>query len=256
MSIKSIKFLVLFSVVLVIEADIDYCSLTCLNGKHQHTVCIRKKEQCGKGPKCHSNFRQVALTDEMRRLILDHHNTLRNKVATGQEKIGNQPPASNMRAMSWNKELEYIAQCWTNNCEYKHDDCRKTEQWGGVGQNLAIQAGYNFAHKDLDAIKKSINAWYSEVKNFNSSILPRFKSKGKVIHHYTQLVWAKTDHVGCALTFYKNSTGWNVHLMACNYGPTGNYNYFSVYKQGTPASDCGKLTVNKKYPGLCGPDNL
>ncbi|XP_072375991.1 scoloptoxin SSD976-like [Diabrotica undecimpunctata] len=80
--------------------------------------------------------------------------------------------------------------------------------------------------------------------------------RGKVIHHYTQLVWAKTDHVGCALTFYKNSTRWNFHLMACNYAPMGNYKYFSVYKQGTPASDCGKLPVNKKYPGLCGPDNL
>ncbi|CAG9841210.1 unnamed protein product [Diabrotica balteata] len=166
MTIKSIKFLVLFSVILVIEADFDYCSLSCLQGKYQHTVCMRKKEQCGKGPKCPSNFRQVALTDEMRRLILDHHNALRNKVATGQEKIGNQPPASNMRALSWNKELEYIAQCWTNNCEYKHDDCRKTEKWGAVGQNLAIQAGYNFGHKDLDVIKKSINAWYSESKNF------------------------------------------------------------------------------------------
>ncbi|XP_050518613.1 venom allergen 5-like [Diabrotica virgifera virgifera] len=256
MMIKIIKILVLFSVVLVIEADFDYCSLTCDHGKFQHTVCIRKKEQCGKGPKCHPSFRQVALTDKMRRIILDRHNALRNKVATGQEKIGNQPSASNMRALSWSRELEYIAQCWTNNCQYKHDDCRRTKKWGGVGQNVAIQSTYNFVFKDLDAFERSIKAWYSEVKIFNSSMLPRYESKGETIQHYTQLVWAKTDNVGCAATFYKNSTGWNFHLIACNYGPTGNYKYNSVYKQGPPVSDCGKLPVNKKYRGLCGPDNL
>lgn len=58
---------------------------------------------------------------------MDAHNTLRNFVASGNEKRGKpgpQPPAANMRALEWNSELTLVAERWAAQCLYANDICR------------------------------------------------------------------------------------------------------------------------------------
>ncbi|XP_072399645.1 venom allergen 5-like [Diabrotica undecimpunctata] len=251
--IHSIRLFVLFFVFYEAKGNNDYCSLRC--GPDEHTVCRRRNVQCGPGPQCSSNFRPIHLTDDDRRYILHLHNNLRNKVATGQEKRGNQPSASNMKALSYNRELESIAQCLTNTCNFAHDKCRRTAQWSWVGQNLGIRWTKGYVENVRSVITDVINSWYNEDKDFRSWGVSRYGFNARV-GHYTQQVWANTDHIGCAITFFVNSDGWNTHLMACNYGPGGNYQGQAIYKQGSPASNCGGLPVNSRYRGLCGNDYL
>lgn len=73
--------------------------------------------------------------------------------------------------------------------------------------------------------------------------------------HYTQLIWADSSEIGCALSYYTSDAGgrkWHHILFACNYGPGGNYIGRPVYKIGKPCSKCTKGKPNKKYRGLCG----
>ncbi|CAH1113370.1 unnamed protein product [Psylliodes chrysocephalus] len=255
------KLIILFlmtviAVTYIVFAQADYCQMSCkLNNQlFTHIICQRKNMNCGAGPDCGSSFNPIDLTEEDKQLILDVHNELRNKVATGQETIGNQPPASNMNALSYNEEIATFAQCHSNECQFKHDKCRRTAEWEWVGQNL--EKKFSSDGNVRVAINASIHNWYREVKSFSSSWINTFAEHGVMIGHYTQLVWAESKYVGCGLTNYL-SGDLNYFIFACNYGPGGNVAGASVYKIGSPATDCpGGESANPNYQGLCGSDDL
>ena len=48
--------------------------------------------------------------------------------------------------------------------------------------------------------------------------------------HFTQLVWAKTTHVGCGYIKFKDASGSHATQIACNYGPAGNFEGQLIYK--------------------------
>ena len=48
--------------------------------------------------------------------------------------------------------------------------------------------------------------------------------------HYTQVVWANSDKVGCGATSYKDGR-WFTTLYVCNYGPNGNFIKGQMYQQ-------------------------
>eukprot|EP00091_Calanus_sinicus_P021041 TRINITY_DN604_c1_g1_i8.p1 TRINITY_DN604_c1_g1~~TRINITY_DN604_c1_g1_i8.p1 ORF type:complete len:116 (-),score=32.40 TRINITY_DN604_c1_g1_i8:432-728(-) len=67
--------------------------------------------------------------------IIGRHNELRQKVASGSEANGDQPPASDMMKVHWNEELAAIAQRWADQCTFGHDDDRSKCDGTYVGQN-------------------------------------------------------------------------------------------------------------------------
>nr|XP_023024173.1 venom allergen 5-like [Leptinotarsa decemlineata] len=242
-------------IVIVAASDNKYCQFSC-NGS-AHTVCNREKEKCDAGPLCGSEFKYIELTDDDRQFILDLHNNLRNEIASGQHLS---PPAANMNALSYNKELEFIAHCWANACNgkpLKHDVCRRTAEYNYVGQNLGWWSSTSSDFDLRSGIKKSIMNWFNEVANFDPAVTNSFASGKKTIGHYTQLVWADTLEIGCGVSFYikqREGRRWYDKILACNYGPGGNYLGQPVYKIGKPASKCSKRKPNKKYTALCGKD--
>ncbi|KAL3267376.1 hypothetical protein HHI36_011507 [Cryptolaemus montrouzieri] len=240
-----------------------YCQLSCdfVTENVSHTVCDREFESCGPSADCGPDFQVLHLDDNTRQYVLDLHNHLRNKVATGNETRNEQPSAANMMVMKYNKELENIAQCWANACHGSpliHDHCRRTEEYEHVGQNLGF---INSSVADFD-LKKSmkllVTLWYDEVQNFDNEWVNETDDRGPdvVVGHYTQMVWAETSEIGCATTYYTsvaNDTTWHHLLLVCNYGPGGNYLGLPVYEVGEPCSNCPRhLKNNKKYKGLCG----
>merc|ERR1711970_1135967 len=190
-------------------------------------------------------------------LILQRHNELRQKVAAGQEE--GQPGASNMRKMVWNDELATIAQRWADQCRSGHDKNRDLCDGTVVGQNA-----YQFwetvkrdeAHFEVKT-DESANSWYSEVSDpgFSSADIKPYVF-GHGIGHYTQVVWAETDHLGCGMVYYDDgeSDGWHWYVqgVVCNYGKSGNWVGGVMYETG---EKCSKRpdgqSCDSEYDALC-----
>ncbi|CAH0558153.1 unnamed protein product [Brassicogethes aeneus] len=99
-------------------------------------------------------------------------------------------------------------------------------------------------------IKKAMASWYSEIKDMEPDIYTKYDdpASGKAIGHFTQLVWAKSEFIGCAA-----STDGKKLYFGCNYGPAGNVKGAGILKWGTPCTECeNSLKCNQKYESLCG----
>merc|ERR1712080_334827 len=73
----------------------------------EHTMC----KYTGIGSVCTADPNHITgFTTAGKDLILQKHNELRSKVASGNE--AGQPAATNMRRLVWNQELETVAQRW------------------------------------------------------------------------------------------------------------------------------------------------
>lgn len=73
-----------------------------------------------------------------------------------------------------------------------------------------------------------------------------------VAGHYTQLVWAETNRVGCGFTAYSVNNR-RINYYVCNYGPAGNFAGKEVYKTGPGCSQCPTQSVcSTQFPNLCG----
>uniref|UniRef100_A0A3B5LHP4 Cysteine-rich secretory protein LCCL domain containing 1a n=1 Tax=Xiphophorus couchianus TaxID=32473 RepID=A0A3B5LHP4_9TELE len=184
-----------------------------------------------------------AITSSDSQLILDLHNKLRGQVY---------PPASNMEYMVWDTELERTAEEWAETCLWEHGPAGLLPQ---IGQNLGVHWGR------YRPPTSHVQAWYDEVKDYSfpypqecNPYCP-FKCSGPVCTHYTQLVWATSSRIGCAINLCYNMNVWGqiwekaVYLV-CNYSPKGNWWGHSPYKHGTPCSSCPP-----SYGGGC-KDNL
>ncbi|KAG5683321.1 hypothetical protein PVAND_012607 [Polypedilum vanderplanki] len=194
----------------------------------------------------------IQLTDAQKQLILDTHNKLRNKIASGQ-----QPgfkPAANMATMKWNDELTYIATVNAFNCDFEHDKCRNTDDYKFSGQNLARRGKSDDYPEDNWALEDSINGWYAEVENATQSDIDNFQggTATRVIGHFTQVVSALTDNLGCAAVKYKyvkNGVEFKAVQLTCNYSRSSLLTQ-KIYKSGKPGSEC-KTGTNPQYPALC-----
>jgi len=206
----------------------------------------------GIGPSCNGEVLRRGVSQDEIQEILSFHNKFRAKIARGEEKRGRpgpQPPAANMRKMEWDDELATVAQRHADQCNFAHDcsDCRKVDRFG-VGQNLYIYK--QSLRAPATNWGKAVTDWYDEVKLFSNKKVEPFKFSA-AIGHFSQLVWADTDKVGCGATTYKDGK-WFATLYTCNYGPNGNFIRGQMYKQGSACSSCpDNHSCSREIPGLC-----
>ncbi|KAM7121956.1 cysteine-rich secretory protein LCCL domain-containing 1 isoform 2-T2 [Ciconia maguari] len=172
-----------------------------------------------------------AITDSDMQSILDLHNKLRGQVY---------PPASNMEYMTWDTELERSAESWAETCLWEHGPASLLPS---IGQNLGAHWG-RYRPPTFH-----VQAWYDEVRDFTyphphecNPYCP-YKCSGPVCTHYTQVVWATSSRIGCAINLCHNMNIWGqiwpkaVYLV-CNYSPKGNWWGHAPYKPGRPCSAC------------------
>ncbi|XP_018377396.1 PREDICTED: venom allergen 3-like isoform X2 [Trachymyrmex cornetzi] len=202
----------------------DYCNMKSCSKKGDHTMCkysSKPAKECGQTSR-------TGLTDKEKKEIVDKHNELRQKVASGAEKRGNpgpQPKAVSMSNVTWDKELEEICQRWVNQCISGHDKCRGVDRFT-VGQNMARV----YSKGNITAnMTQMILSWYNEVNDFNNTKVEKYEFDSK-IGHYSQLIWNDTSKIGCGIIEYKDSAGWNNIKLGCNYGSHGNVIGQKIYK--------------------------
>ncbi|XP_033630624.1 cysteine-rich venom protein Mr30-like isoform X2 [Asterias rubens] len=157
--------------------------------------------------------------------------------------------ASNMKHMTWDASLATMAQQWAERCEFAHGVGNNISPYTSIGQNLWLRTGD--PNKPASGVIAT-DDWHDEIKDYN------YENNycGNVCGHYTQVVWAETDKVGCGIAFCNyisgNQNAWNI---VCNYGPAGNYFGEKPYKTGGVCTDCPKETPFC-YNGLCRLCNL
>uniref|UniRef100_A0A0C9RFK9 TSA: Tityus bahiensis Tbah00905 mRNA sequence n=1 Tax=Tityus bahiensis TaxID=50343 RepID=A0A0C9RFK9_TITBA len=187
------------------------------------------------------------VTESDKKTILDTHNQLRNKLASGKEnQYQKLPSAANMMQMEWDDELAAIAQAHANQCKFEHDsgDQRAVGNFS-VGQNLLETSGIF----SIDWTKVKI--WYTtEVDDFYPEYNKPFQFQGSY-GHFSQVIWAKTWKVGCGVAGYVEN-GVKRVLYTCNYGPAGNLEGSEAYQVGSPCSACPENTKRSDtYSALC-----
>lgn len=116
--------------------------------------------------------------------------------------------------MSWRSDLAATALAWGTNCLFDHSPF----YWG---ENLAMGASYNPTGLT--------NAWYQQEVCSYDYTKPGFK---EATGHFTQVVWAGTLNVGCAMVgpdicpngFRDYSSGhvFNGWMLTCEYDAPGN----------------------------------
>ncbi|XP_050316004.1 uncharacterized protein LOC126750421 [Anthonomus grandis grandis] len=223
----------------------DWCSLNCPSEEH---IACKHKGNCVPDAPC-----------ELRKLdadvVLDSHNKLRQTFANGETKQARGFTIANMNALNWDWDLAFLAECNLKLCEkkMKHDRCHTTPIFSSAGQNLAWSSGYTESC-EYQAEHMFVSDWFNEIEAINLDRIKKFAKEftvekpGPLIGHFTQVVWATTTHVGCAVV----KRGPNCTL-ACNYGPAGNVLEDSTFKEGPIVSECPpSISPSKKYPALCG----
>ena len=191
----------------------------------------------------------AALTQAEIDQILADHNAVRSAVS---------PTAANMTRLVWDPALATVAQGWVNQCIWGHNASAGTEYAqlspnpGGVGENVFVTTSSRASA--LAGSGSAVALWAGEVTNYTYA--SNTCASGQVCGHYTQLVWANTLRVGCAINQCASLSGLtgfsNAQFLACDYNPAGNFVGQWPYVQGPTGSQCPASLPNN-VNGLCSP---
>ena len=110
-------------------------------------------------------------------------------------------------ALTWSSELAAVAEDWAR--RLAADDCGLQHRSDGrYGENLYAVYGTSARPQEV------VDSWVSEVADYNYK---KNRCKG-VCGHYTQVVWRRSERLGCASARCSQGEVW-----VCNYDPPGNF---------------------------------
>uniref|UniRef100_A0A3B3ZS14 LCCL domain-containing protein n=1 Tax=Periophthalmus magnuspinnatus TaxID=409849 RepID=A0A3B3ZS14_9GOBI len=225
-------YLVLFS--LLMWSFMESASVFLPDSPELRDLLSRYEEEAqNQGSTSHTpaNRTRRAIRWSDREEIIQLHNKLRSGVY---------PTASNMEYMVWDEELERSATHWAEQCQWDHGP---HDLLRSIGQNLGVHWGR------YRSPAFHVQAWYDEVKDYTYPYPHECnpwcpdRCSGPMCTHYTQLVWATTSRVGCAVHVCPQMNVWgeiwkNAVYLVCNYSPKGNWIGEAPYKHGRPCSQC------------------
>lgn len=128
------------------------------------------------------------------------HNAIRCRVS--------RPSGAALPPLSWSTALAgeaqgYANQLAKNGCDLQHSQTEHGENlFGGSGKNTPAEV---------------VERWAGEARCFHYESFPACCSC--TCGHYTQLVWADTQRLGCGMATCANGA----EVWVCNYDPAGNY---------------------------------
>ncbi|EPQ10773.1 Peptidase inhibitor R3HDML [Myotis brandtii] len=129
------------------------------------------------------------------------------------------PAEKNQQLTIWDERLARSAEAWATQCIWAHGPSQLMRY---VGQNLAIHSGRYRSVVDL------VKSWSEEKRHYlfpapkDCSPHCPWRCSGPVCSHYTQMVWASSNRLGCAIHTCGSISVWGstwhqaVYLV-CNY---------------------------------------
>ena len=108
-----------------------------------------------------------------------------------------------------------------------------------------FSGGENLAANTIHNVSYMFNQWMAEKEAFDESgyraKLMGVSYNGKVVGHYSQIVWATNTKVGCGLTYCEDYTYKNI--LVCRY-QTGNILYQQVYGEPISSSSSSSSSLS------------
>lgn len=112
----------------------------------------------------------------------------------------------------WSDDLAREAQKWADEMARtrKFEHAKQTEH----GENLWMGTRARYAYEEM------VGSWIEEREMFKRGRFPDVTRTRNWtdVGHYTQLIWASTTHVGCAIASSPEDD-----YLVCRYGPPGNW---------------------------------
>ncbi|CAD7091196.1 unnamed protein product [Hermetia illucens] len=241
----SIFFLIPILFVLQTQAQTrDYCAATlCETG--YHVACIKKNVFAATCPK----DAKLVTGGNYQVNILKAHNRVRNDIAlataTGFES------AMRMATVVWDNELATLAQVWVKQCVAENDECRNTDRFNSVGQNVhSTLKSNNFDIPTL--INEILDEWYNEYSAMTAAEISAYTADD-TYRNFAQLAVDKVTRIGCATVQYTEGSKFRVFTV-CNYASSPQDGQ-PLYVTGCPLAQCLK-GKNNDFPGLCHPSEI
>ncbi|CAH1774461.1 unnamed protein product [Owenia fusiformis] len=190
-------------------------------------------------------------------IMVDEHNTRRLNEASEQG-------SSNENKLTYNQELAKLSQLRANKCIWDHGDytfCNGTS----VGQNMYYIGRPGGSSIDSGIAMGAMKGWYNDEKP-HYDLKTISCAQGKVCGHYTQVIWAVTEMVGCGAhicdklyqykdgvkVIYRDTPTYDYTLVICDYSPPGNYVGQKPFREGGVCSACkGDTGVSCYNDTLC-----
>lgn len=257
---RSVQFLfvvvvALLSVASVLGSGKDYCSST------YKRICENKGDHVGCRPKDFSDYpscsgqhpKMIQITSKYKNQIMNLHNKLRDKLASGKmsSTYGTFPSAMNMSELKWDSELAKLAEYNVKQCTMNHDRCRSTAKFKDAGQNIYYSSWSQKRSNDkTKLIAEAIQAWWDEHKDFYINEVDQYEGQSRGVLHFTAMAVDYQTHVGCAISEYDYAGTGDTFLMTCNYS-SWTWLSQSIYKKGRSCSKCSKKKCSKTYKSLC-----
>jgi hypothetical protein len=116
--------------------------------------------------------------------------------------------------LKWSSKLAGEAQTWAENLAARNTMQHSTSaQRRGAGENLWMGSVGAY---DAEVM---VGAFVDEKRDFHPGVFPQNSSTGRWedVGHYTQLIWAGTQEVGCAVAHNAQND-----FLVCRYWPAGN----------------------------------
>jgi hypothetical protein len=190
-----------------------------------------------------------AFTQAQKDALVKKHNDLRQGIAAAG--FGTFKKATNMRQIVWNDAIASNAQAWANGKKFAHSTQAQRSNIGGynyVGENLYIQYSTRKQNVGTFDYTAGIQLFYDEIKLFKESV-DKYTFNMNT-GHFTQVIWAETNAIGCGYSQYLEG-GWHKVLLVCQYGVGGNWGNSPIYKQGNAAASACANGKSTTYSALC-----
>lgn len=199
------------------------------------------------------NCEEILLGGKMRQTLLHAFNSRRNAIALGKDKnytdrgVG---PIADMMVLSYALDLEYQALCQANGCNTLDSGCHATAKYPQVG----LLFSYFYCNTDVQIsaaeLEFNVNLLFNGVKYLPSlaNLINKYEeSTVNKADHITQLIWAKTNRIGCGIS----KSQFRLYL-SCTFAPKGNVVGEKIYQRGNFSTECPDRRPNPVYKGLCG----
>ena len=123
--------------------------------------------------------------------------------------------ALGVKPLAWSDELANEARIWARHLAAtgKFEHSSHSPHSPPQGENLWAGTAGHYKPESM------VGLWVAEKKDYKPGIFPNNSRTGSVgaVGHYTQLIWKRTEHVGCAL-----ERGVEEDVLVCRYSTPGN----------------------------------